>query len=132
MIIYPLYLFDNKWIKIVGVVISSILIILVTINCLLNPPVYDTHIMSNTEEHPFDDTYKVTIGNSEYGELEIVKHEVEYGYGDGPEVFYCVQAKFTKTGKTDITIESPEGEKKVWDIEIKKNTYDIEERKDQD
>ena len=34
--------------------------------------------------------------------------------------------------KTDITIESPEGEKKVWDIEIKKNTYDIEERKDQD
>ena len=59
MIIYPLYIFNNKKIKTVGVVVSSLLIVVITVLGLLNPPVYSTDILSSNDKNPFDDTYKV-------------------------------------------------------------------------
>ena len=54
MIIYPLYIFNNKKIKTVGVVISSIIIIIITIYNIIKPPVYNTQILSSNEENYFD------------------------------------------------------------------------------
>ena len=118
MLIYPLYIFKNKKIKTVGVIISSILIVVVTIINILNPPVYSTHLFSNTEEHPFDDTYKVSLKDKKYGEVKIE-------YLDSIED-YMIKADFKKEGKTTMILESPDGTKKEYIISIKRDTYDIE------
>ena len=91
--------------------------------------VYDTYPLCDTESHPFDGTYKVSLQDKEYGEVELEKQTISNADGD-KEIFYCVHSKFVKAGKTAIILESPEGEKRVFDIEIKKNTYDIEEREE--
>ena len=118
MIIYPLYIFKNKKIKTVGVIISSILIVIVTIINILNPPVYSTYLFSNTEEHPFDDTYKVSLKDKKYGEVKIE-------YLDSIED-YMIKADFKKEGKTTMILASPDGTKKEYTISIKRDTYDIE------
>ena len=121
LIIYPLYIFKNKKIKIAGVIISSIIIIVVTIYCFLNPPVYSTQILSNGEKYQFDDTYKVYLTDKKYGELSI---KYESGIED-----WMVHADFKKAGTTKFILESPNGEKKIFNIKIKRDTYDVSEEK---
>ena len=117
MIIYPLYIFKNKIIRIVGVVISSVLILLCTVLVLMDPPVYETQILSNKEESPFDMTYKVYLTDSKYGDVEII-------YMDSIED-YMIQAKFKRRGKTTLILESPSGEKVEYSLDIKRYTYDV-------
>ena len=124
LIIFPLFIFDNKFNRIAGTIIGVIAVIAVSVIPIFNKPVYETDVLCSSEERVYDETYKVTIGDSKFGELSIRKEQLSDG-----EEFYCIHSKFTKTGKTDITIESPSGEKKVYDIIIGNNTYDIEERK---
>ena len=118
MIIYPLYIFENKKIKIVGVVISSLLIIAITIYGFINPYHYRTQIMSNGEKYKFDDTYKVYL-EEKYGKAEIV-------YIESIED-YMVKVDFIKEGKATLTLEDPDGNKKKYEINIKRDTYDINE-----
>lgn len=120
MIIYPLYIFNNKKIKIVGVVISSLLIILMTILCIIDPPVYNTQILSNSEKNKFDDSYKVYFTDKKYGDAKII-------YMESIED-YMVQVNFRREGKTVLVLESPDGEKMEYDLSIKRDTYDIEKR----
>ena len=120
MIIYPLYIFKNKIIRIVGVVISSVLILLCTVLVLMDPPVYQTQILSNKEESPFDMTYKVYLTDSKYGDVEII-------YMDSIED-YMIQAKFKRRGKTTLILESPSGDKTEYSVDIKRYTYDIEKK----
>ena len=117
MIIYPLYIFKNKKIRITGVIISALLIIASTVYVLLNPYRYNTQIMSNNEEHQFDNTYKVYLEDDKYGTLNII-------YMESVED-YMIQANFKRDGKTSFTIESPTGEKQIYDIVIKRDTYEI-------
>ena len=121
LIIYPLYIFKNKKIKIAGVIISGILIAFITIYCFLKPPVYSTQILSNGEKYQFDDTYKVYLTDKKYGELSI---KYESGIED-----WMVHADFKKAGKTKFILESPNGEKKIFNIKIKRDTYDVSEEK---
>ena len=104
LIIYPLVIFKNKDIKIVGLIISAIIIILIAILCIINPIVYDTYILSNGEKYTFDDSYKVYLVDKEYGDLTIK-------YDNGVED-WMVFAEFRKAGKTQMILESPDGEKK--------------------
>ena len=124
LIIYPLFIFDNKYIRTVGTIIGAIAAISVSIIPFINRPVYETEVLCSTENRYIDNTYKVTIGDSKYGELALEEQKMSDG-----ETFYCVHTKFYKTGKTYITVESPKGEKKTYDIIIGNYTYDIEERK---
>ena len=98
MIIYPIAIFKDKKIKIAGVVCSILIILIMTVLTILNPQVYRTTLVSNggSEGIIFDDTYKVYLADESY-----------------------------KAGKTEVIIESPDGEKTVFDITIKKNTYDL-------
>ena len=120
MIIYPLYIFKNKKIKTVGVIISSILIVIVTVLCFMKPPIYSTQILSNTEEHKFDNTYKVYFMDSKYGEVKVI-------YSQDIED-YMIQADFKKEGKTEMILESPDGEKIEYTIDIKRDTYSIDKK----
>ena len=117
MIIYPLYIFKNKKIKTVGVIISSVLIIVMTILCFIDHPVYSTDVLSNGKENKFDNTYKAYLTDSKYGEVKII-------YEQSIET-YMVHADFKKEGKTNMIIESPNGDKVEYTIEIKKDTYKI-------
>lgn len=121
LIIYPLYIFKNKKIKIAGVIISSILIAFITIYCFLKPPVYSTDILANGEKYQFDDTYKIYLTDKKYGELSIK-------YESGIET-WMVHADFKKAGKTKFILESPNGEKKTFNIKIRRDTYDVSEEK---
>ena len=118
LIIYPLYIFNNKKIRIGGLIISIILIIVITIICFTNPPLYSTDILANGEENVFDNTYKVYLEDSSYGDVKIV-------YIESIEI-YMVHADFKKDGNTKLILESSDGNKTEYNLNIKKDTYDIE------
>ena len=52
----------------------------------------------------FDDSYEVYLANSELGDVSIV---YEKNIED-----YCIHSKFYKTGDTELTIKSPDGDKR--------------------
>ena len=120
LIIYPLVIFNNKIIKITGVTISSLLIVIMSVLCILKPPIYSTDILISGEEYKFDDTYNVYLKDNKYGDLSIV-------YEDSIET-WLVHADFKKSGKTEFVLESPNGEEKIFDLSIRRDTYTVLEK----
>lgn len=124
MILYPVAIFENKKIKAAGVAISGAFIAVLTIICLLNPPVYSTEIMGNGENYQFDDTYTAYLSDKKYGDVEI-------RYDDGAED-YMLHADFKRAGDTVLTLVSPAGEKTEYDLHIKRDTYNLTKRAPED
>ena len=120
LMIYPLVIFSNKKIKIVGVIISTFIIVVMTIFTIIRPPVYSTEILISGEEHQFDNTYKVYLLDSKYGNLSIK-------YEEALET-WMLHADFKHAGTTEFILESPNGEKMVFNIIIKKFTYEIKKK----
>ncbi len=120
LIIYPLCIFKNKINKIIGTVISGLIITIMTVLCLLNPPVYSTYILADGEDYSFDDTDTVDLTDESFGELNIIYEEAIESY--------MVHAEFKKAGKTEFVLESPNGEKTTFEIDIKRDTYDVVEK----
>ena len=120
LIIYPLAIFNNKKIKITGLIISGLLTISIVVICIINPPVYSTILLYNGEKYQFDDSYKVYLKDKKYGNLSV---EYDTGVED-----WALHADFKKAGKTEVVIESPDGEKTTFDISIKRDTYSIKEK----
>lgn len=120
MIIYPLVVFKNRKIKTIGAVIGGVAVIAITVICLLNPPVYSTEIMGNGEEYKFDDSYTAYLADDGYGDVEI-------RYDDALED-YMLHADFKRAGDTVLTLVSPNGEKKEYDLHIERDTYELTKR----
>ena len=120
LVIYPLVIFNNKKIKITGLIISGIIIVVMTILCFVSPPIYSTDILVNGEKYQFDDSYKAYLVDKKYGELSI---KYEPGIED-----WVVHAEFKKAGKTEFILESPDGKKTIYDISIRRNKYTIKEK----
>ncbi len=120
LIIYPLAIFSNKKIKMVGEAISVFIIIAMSILCFINPPIYSTDILVGGEKYQFDDSYKVYLVDKKYGDLSV---KYESGIED-----WVIHAEFKKAGKTEFVIESSDGKKKVFDISIRRDTYSIDEK----
>ena len=120
LIIYPLYIFKNKKNRIIGTTISATIIIVMTILCFLNPPVYSTDILSSGEKYQFDSTYKAYLIDQKYGDLSIK-------YEEAIEC-YLVHAEFNKAGTTKFVLESPDGEKMIFDITINRDNYTVKEQ----
>ena len=120
MIMYPVMIFEDRNIKTVGAVIGGIAVITLTVIGLMNPPVYSTEILVNSEDHVFDDTYQVTLADETYGNVKII-------YIDSVEDYF-VHADLKKAGKTVLVLESPSGEKKEFDLSIEKDTYEITQK----
>ena len=119
IIIYPLAIFNDKKIKITGVVISIIIIIVMTIITLMNPPIYDTTLMLNGGklEVNFDNTYKAYFTDESYG-------ETYFKYDDALED-WLLNAKFQKAGKTELVLEAPSGEKTFFDVTVERHTLSV-------
>ncbi len=120
LVIYPLAIFNNKKIKITGLIISILIIISGAIICFVKPPVYSTDILADSEELYFDDTYKVNIADKKYGDLSII-------YIESIES-WMVHAEFKKAGKTEFVLESPDGEKREYSLTIRRDTYSVKEK----
>ena len=120
LIIYPIAIFNNKKNKIVGIVISVLIILVMTGFALSKPSVYNTTIFANGEEHKFDNTYKVYLTDESFGKVYIV---FEKNIDD-----YMVNAEFKKAGKAELVLESPKGEKEIYEIDIKDHTYSVNKK----
>lgn len=120
LIIYPIAIFKSNKIKITGVIVSITIILIMTVLTVASPHIYNTTILVNGEEFKFDDTYKVYLTDESYGKLSIV-------YEENIED-YMVNAKFRKTGKTQVVLESPTGDKTTFEIDIKSHRYEINKK----
>lgn len=120
-IAYPLTIFNNKKIKIIGVIISAIILLGFTVIRLKDKPVYTPHILASGNTYEFDDKCSVTIADNTYGDLSIEYLEEVEGY--------MVKANFVKEGKTTFTLECPDYTKH-FNLSIKQNTYDVSEIKE--
>lgn len=123
MIFYPVVIFKNKIIRIVGAALGSAAVIAITVFCLLHPPVYSTEIMSNSEEHPLNASYTAYLADSSYGDVAIIYLDYSDGFED-----YTLHAEFRKSGDTVLTVVSPEGEKTEYDLHIERDTYEVTKR----
>lgn len=126
LIIYPLFIFDNKKLRILGLFISIVLILFFGTKTLLFKPVYETDIICGNSNLYFDNNYKVSLLDSKFGELSI-RYEENIKE-------YCIHAKFVKTGDTKVIIEDPNGNKNEYDLYIGKYKYDFkydEEKSDE-
>ena len=129
LILYPIVIFNDPKIKKVGLIISIVIILASSAYVFIKgDSSYKTSLMSNGytidetgEVINFDDTYKVYLKDKSYGELSI-------GYEDALED-YIINADFRKIGKTEFTIEAPDGTKKVFTIDIKRDTYSFKKKK---
>ena len=131
MIIYPIGIFSDKKVKIVGVAISLLIIGAMIIATVVKMPVYDTTLFLSAEDTTieeqnedddsinirFDDTFKAYLKDESYGELY-------FKYIDNVDC-WGLNARFKKAGKTEFVLESPNGEKTEFDITIKSKSFVI-------
>ena len=117
-IMYPIILFDNQIIKIIGTIISGLIIICLTILVILNPYKYSTDILSQVDNQDITNEYKVYLKDNKYGDVSIKYIESIDSY--------MIHADFAKSGKTELIIETPEGEVKKYNLSIEMDTYKIE------
>ena len=120
LIFYPVAVFKTKMIRVVGAALGGVAVIFLTVLCLLNPPVYSTEIMGNGEEYQFDDSYTAYLADEKYGDVEI-------RYMDSVED-YMLHADFRRSGDTVLTMVSPSGEKREYDLHIERTKYEITKR----
>ena len=120
MIFYPVFIFADRRIRTVGAVIGLAAVAIITVICLLDPPVYSTDIMGSNEEHPFDDSCMVSLADGKLGSVEIAYlPEIEE---------YVVHAEFRRAGKTVLTLETSGGETREYDLTVERDTYELTPR----
>jgi len=120
MILYPVCIFRNKRIRTAGAVIGSAAVIVLTVLCLLNPPVYSTDVMGSNGEHPFDSSYTAYLADARYGDVSI---RYEQAVED-----YFLHAEFRRSGDTVLTLQSASGGKTEYDLHIERDTYELTKR----
>ncbi len=126
MIIYPLFIFHDKKIRLIGLSISLVLLLAFTIyGCMdQRSHAYDTQLLPSGSETcgiEYDDSFTVSLADESFGTVEIV-------YLDNIES-YMIHASFTNTGKTELILEAPTGEKYVYDLTVERSSYRVK-RKD--
>ncbi len=121
VIIYPIFIFNNKKLKTAGLIFAVLIIAAATVFALTaEKRTYNTTVMisGGSQNVEFDDTYTVSLEDESYGKVFIV-------YEENIEC-WMVNAEFTKTGETKLFIESPKGEKWSFDLTIYRDSYRIE------
>ncbi len=120
LFVYPIAIFKDKVARIIGLVFSALMAIVVIVLCFVKPPIYSTDVLSDSE-FKFNDTYKVYLKDSKYGDVKIK-------YEDAIEA-WMVHADFRGAGETELVVEAPNGEKRIYTLKIKRDSYDIEKKK---
>ena len=116
--LYVIGIFRDKKIVRAGLGLAVILTAVSLVLLLRNPHIYSTDILVNhgSQEAVFDDSYQVTL------EPELGKVQIQY---EESLEDYLVHADFRKAGKARLILESPEGEKQMFDIDVGDYTFDV-------
>ena len=125
VLIYPIFIFKNKKLKLAGVILSVVILAAASVFALTtDKSAYNTTLMTNNGYLgvTFDNTYVASLDDESFGEVSIV---YEDNIND-----YMVNAKFVKAGETKLILESPSGEKRVFKLVVNKSSYDISEIKE--
>ena len=118
MIIYPVFIFKDKKPKMIALIASILILAFMSVFSLLNKTIYNTIVLVSDEEKiVFDDSYKVYLEDNKYGNVKIV-------YDDNLED-YMVDAEFEKAGKTKMILEDANGNKTIYNIDIKRDSFDL-------
>lgn len=120
MIIYPLYIFREKWLRLAGVIISVVIIAAASVLSIsAGRSWYNTTILveNGSLEASFDDSYTVSLEDESYGTVYIV-------YEKNIES-YMVNAEFKKTGNTRLILKAPDGTAQYFDLKIERSSYEI-------
>ena len=122
LLLYPICIFNDKKVRITGFIISILIILTMSIITLTNNTVYNTTVLVNNGSAGavFDDSYNVYLEDDSYGKVYIIK--------DQNIEDYMVNAEFKKTGKTNLILEDSNGNKEIYEINIKNNSYDINKK----
>lgn len=125
LIIYPLFIFKDKRIRIAGLILSILILAAATVYGFLDnrSHTYNTSLLSSGGETcgiEYDDSYKVYLEDSSFGDVRI-------GYEENIEC-YLIYASFTKTGDTVLVLEAPTGEKYYYDLSIERDSYNVQPR----
>ena len=122
LLLYPICIFSNKKARVAGTIISVLIILIMSIITLFNNTSYNTVVLTNNgkEGAVFDNTYKVYLEDLRYGDVFIK-------YDDGLED-YLIEAKFKKAGRTNLILEDSNGNKEIYEIDIKNNDFDINKK----
>lgn len=122
LIIYPIFIFNDKKPKMIALIVSILIFAFMSGFTLLNRTTYNTIVLaSDAETIVFDDSFKVYLGNDKFGSVKIV-------YDDNLED-YRVDAEFKKAGKTKLVLEDTEGNKTIYDIDIKRDSFNLKKVK---
>ena len=122
MIIYPLFIFENRKLKLTGLTISIVAMLgLSVITLATGRSTYNTTLLVNNGSLgvEFDDTYEFALEDEKYGDVEVV-------YNDNIED-WLLNASFKKTGSTRLIMTSPDGKKRYFNVTIYRDRYDITE-----
>ena len=112
---------DLTWPKlIIAAVIAGAAVVVITVVCLLNPPVYSVEVMGSGDEYRFDDSCSVYLANEKYGDVDI-------RYMESLED-YMLHADFRRAGDTVLTLELPDGGKTEFDIHIERDKFEFSKR----
>ena len=125
MIIYPLYIFREKWLRLAGVIISVVIIAAASVLSIsAGRSWYNTTILveNGSMEVSFDDRYTVSLEDESYGTVYIV-------YEKNIES-YMVNAEFKKTGNTRLILKAPDGTAQYYDLKIERSSYEIKKSSD--
>ena len=119
LLLYPICIFNNKKIKSAGIIISLTIIIVMTFVTFTNNTTYNTTVLVSDSEsgNVFDDSYKVYLEDDKLGTVHIE-------YNENLED-YAIEAEFRRAGITNLILEDSNGNKTVYEIDVKHNTYDI-------
>lgn len=118
LLIYPICIFKNKKIKIAGTIISAVIILTTSVIGFANPITYNTTLPSG--EVTIDDSCNVYLADDKYGKVYI---EYDEGFED-----YFIEAEFRHSGKTELILEDANGNETKFDLVIKRDTYELNEK----
>ena len=121
MILYSLYVFNNKKNKIILLIISTLIIIILTVMAFTNRKVYNATLLASgsIENVIFNEKCNVYL-EKDLGEVYI---RYEEGIED-----YLIEGDFKKAGKTNLILVDENGNKTVFEISIESDTFDLNKK----
>lgn len=116
MILYPLYIFNNKKNKMVSSTISTLIIIILTIMTIANRKVYNATLLVNgsIENVTFNKNCTVYL-EKDLGEVHI-RYEKEIDD-------YLIEGNFKKAGKTNLVLMDENGNKTIFELNIGNDNF---------
>lgn len=122
LLIYPIYVFNDKKIKWIQMIISIFIILIMSIMAFKNKIVYSTSILISGDEDSivFNENYNAYLENSQFGKVYITYDE------DVEE--YLIKAEFKKAGKTNLILVNESGKETVFELFIGSNTFSINKK----